>query len=655
MTNTPERAATRATARVLLVGARGFGAYHLDRLERLRNRTLLIGLVDPNGGPEEGFAADLPVWPNLDSAFESGAEPDVVIIATPTNTHFALAARALAHGSDVYLEKPPAATYAQFAELLDAQKRSGRAVQVGFQSLGSHALDEIARLGVPTSVAAWAGWSRDHAYWTRSAWAGRRTMNGEPVVDGVLTNPLSHAIATALRIAGARRAEDVASVELDQYRANDIEADDTSSVRITLANGTCVSAALVLTAATHAEPLIEVRTTDTDIVFGYTEDTLTDVDGQTHTTGRTDLFEQLLDHREHSTALSSPLIDAGAFMTVMDAVHRAPAPKRVPPDAYRVVNDGTTSRIVIPEVEVWAERAARSGALFRELRAPFAVAPEPDHTEVIRVDDRVIAVHNDGASVARTSGPRPFLHPVRTLGGVTVTDAHPVDHDWHLGISVALQDVNGANLWGGPTYTRVAGRYRWLDNAGRVEQLSYTPDGSGFATVSRWIDRDGRALLNERTEWTFSRYPDGQRWTFRTSTTLHAGKQAVSLGGPGTQGREAAGYGGFFWRLPAATNVDVRTADARGEDLVHGSTSPWLAFSARFPDGEATVALAPDDDRTAGDPWFVRVHDYPAIGSALAWKNPVVLAPAESLTLSFRGLVSDGRLTDAEVAALLAP
>ena len=83
---------------------------------------------------------------------------------------------------------------------------------------------------------------------------------------------------------------------------------------------------------------------------------------------------------------------------------------------------------------------------------------------------------------------------------------------------------------------------------------------------------------------------------------------------------------------------------------MHGSVSDWIAFSARFPDGDATVALASAQKR----PWFVRVTDYPGLGSALAWDQPVVLDADESVALTFDGLVADGRLADAEVAGLLA-
>lgn len=136
-------------------------------------------------------------------------------------------------------------------------------------------------------------------------------------------------------------------------------------------------------------------------------------------------------------------------------------------------------------------------------------------------------------------------------------------------------------------------------------------------------------------------------------TPLRALDEPIELGSPGTHGRVDGGYGGFAWRFPAASDVDVRTASASGEDATHGTVSPWIAFSARFPDGEATVALAADDARTASDPWFVRVADYPGIGSALAWGQPVLLDAGASATLSFRGIIADGRVADAEITTLL--
>lgn len=643
-----------AATDVLLVGARGFGAVHLRHLEHLGDRIRLIGLCDPSGPPDSGFGADTPCWPSLDTALASGLHPDIVIIATPTGTHFELAVAALEHGCDLYLEKPPVATMTQFTELLDLQHRTGRAIQIGFQSFGSHALAEIAALGTPTSVATWASWSRDAAYWTRSAWAGRRTIGEMAIVDGVLTNPLSHAIATALRIAGAKRREDVTQVELELYRANEIEADDTSSVRITLSDGRIVTAALTLAGEGHAEPLIEVRTPHADITFAYTEDRLTHPDGRVSTTERTDLFEELLEHRDNGVALSSPLIESGAFMTVLEAVRTAADPTPIDPALITVREDGPSPRRVIEGIEPWMERTARSGALFSELAAPFATRAQPGRTHPIALTAGTspIAIRDDGSAVTATSGPRPFLHPVRTPAGVVVTDSHPADHDWHLGASIALQDVNGVNFWGGPTYTAEHG-YRWLDDHGRIGTSSFEPTDDGFTSSANWLSPTGSILLLEDTRWRFLPSPDPRAWLFETTTTLHAASGPVELGSPGSHGREGGGYGGFAWRFPAASEVDVRTPDATGEDAVHGTVSPWLAFSAQFSDGEATVVIAAADARTEKDPWFVRVAGYQGIGSALAWENPVRLDAGNTVTLSFRGLVSDGRLTDDEITSLL--
>ena len=178
------------------------------------------------------------VFPSLDELLAAGTAPDVVIISTPIQTHAPLAIAALKAGANVYLEKPPVASMAQFEEVMAAAASAGRLVQVGFQSLGSEALPAIEALvasggiGDVRGISATGLWLRTKAYFKRSRWAGKRSLNGTDVVDGVATNALAHAVATGLRLAGARTVADVESVETDLYRANDTESDDTSVVRV---------------------------------------------------------------------------------------------------------------------------------------------------------------------------------------------------------------------------------------------------------------------------------------------------------------------------------------------------------------------------------------------------------------------------------------
>src|SRR4029077_20833670 len=118
----------------------------------------------------------------------------------------------------------------------------------------------------------------------------------------------------------------------------------------------------------------------------------------------------------------------------------------------------------------------------------------------LRIGQTPVATYDYGSDTSPTSSPHPFLHPVRTLGGFQVTDAHPADHDWHVGIGVAVQDVNGWNLWGGRTYVRDAG-YQWLGDHGRIDHVRWNVRGPGQAVEElAWVDGRGGELLRERRE-----------------------------------------------------------------------------------------------------------------------------------------------------------
>ena len=271
----------------------------------------------------------------------------------------------------------------------------------------------------------------------------------------------------------------------------------------------------------------------------------------------------------------------------------------------------------------------------------------------LTVDGTVVATCCDGADLPAVLAPRPFLHPVTTLAGTPVTDAQPEDHRWHLGVSVTLQDVGGANVWGGRTYVRDQG-YTWLPDHGRQQHVGWrTQDAGGFTELLTWQGPDGRVLLEEERTVRAAAAPLPGGWLLDLTTSLRNATDApLDLGSPATNGRAGAGYGGFFWRLPTTGRTEVFSADAEGEDAVHGSSAPWVACRSADPDAW-TVAVAGRDDATRADPWFVRVADYPGLGSQLAAEHPVRLAPGTSTTRSFRALVADGTPSREEITATL--
>lgn len=649
-------------ARVVLVGVRGFGQVHAARISELAERGLvrLVAAVDP--GVEDETAHGVKLYSDLGDALTAVGSVDVVVIAAPLGEHFRLAETALGFGADVLLEKPPVAALADFERLLELERLSGRAVQVGFQSLGSEALPLILSdaygIGPATEASAVGAWLRTDAYWQRSAWAGKRSLHGRSVVDGVVTNSLAHAVVTSLAVIGCRTAEDVAEVETDLYRANKIDCDDTSVVRITTTDGRRVTCALSLCAPEEQEPLVRLQGTQGRITFAYKDDRV-DIETAggttTKTTGRMDLLENLVAHRTDGVALLVPLASTGAFMRVLDAVATADDPVKIDPHLVRWVGNGADRHPVVENVDHWLEEAATTGRTFAELGVPWAHRRRDEILVQARVANSAVATYRDGQATIPTSSPRPYLHPVRTLSGVVVSAEHPADHDWHLGVGVALPDVNGTSFWGGGTYVHGEG-YVLLDNHGTVVGDPVNGSEDGFTQHLRWLDTDDSILLREERSVGWSEI-NPHTWLLSFATTLRADAGAV-LNSPGSKGRVDGGYGGFFWRLPPCRDVTVFTADVRGEADVLGRTAPWVAWSAEFEagpgiSGPATIVLTSADAYRAEEPWFVRVASYPGVGSALAWEQPLTLGRGESWSRRYVAGIVDGRL-DPDAAASLA-
>lgn len=671
----PSAQAPSTVPRIALVGVHGFGERHLANLARLQATGALdlVAIADPHPPRDGTLGNSVAVFETLDDLLAAGTAPDVVILATPIQTHVPLAKAALSAGADVYVEKPPAASLSQFQELLAAAKSAGRLVQVGFQSLGSAGLPAVGEviangeIGDVLGLSATGTWLRTRAYFQRSRWAGKRSLDGTDVVDGVATNALAHAVVTGLSIAGAHTLEDVAGVDTDLYHAHPTESDDTSVIRVRTAGGRVLTCALTLCAAEQTLPSVTVFGTAGKAEFFYTADELvvTTADGERREVfGRTDLLENLLDARSSGAELLSPLAGSGAFTAVLEAIRTARAPRQIDARYITWEGSGDDAHPVVHGIAELISRAALAQATFSELAAPWARPLEPAAT--FTVAGRDVASYQDGSHIRPSSSPRPYLHPVRTLAGTVVTDHQPADHVWHLGVGVALQDVNGINFWGGRTYTRDAGEYVWRPDHGAVVRTSAPTasadgpgpggDGAGgggtFSENLSWNGPDGAALLREQRNWTWAAV-DPQTWRLTLDFTLApAGAGPVSLGSPGSNGRAQGGYGGFFWRLPACDGARVWSPAGSGEPALHGSVSRWLAWSGTFDGEPATLVFTAPED--CGDPWFVRVAGYPGVGQSLAWDEPVVLHAGESVHRSITVLVSDARLGTADIDSLIA-
>lgn len=259
----------------------------------------------------------------------------------------------------------------------------------------------------------------------------------------------------------------------------------------------------------------------------------------------------------------------------------------------------------------------------------------------------VVATHQDGTDLDPLWSPRPFLHPVTTLAGTTVTELAPADHRHHLGFGVALPDVSGTSFWGGRTFTREHGSVL-LDNHGRQRHLRTLAQGPDHHTaLLSWTDPRERELIVE--ERALRALPlDHRTWVLDVRITLrNTSDQDLSIGSPATNGRPGAGYGGLFWRAPLGPRPPAVTGPdgLRGEQVLHGASVPWLSLAGTTDqDAPWTLLLhqlAPDPD-----PWFLRAAQYPGTGPALAWDRRRPLPRQATLRRRLRIAIADGHQDD---------
>jgi hypothetical protein len=285
---------------------------------------------------------------------------------------------------------------------------------------------------------------------------------------------------------------------------------------------------------------------------------------------------------------------------------------------------------------------------------------------VARAGDRVLFEYVFKPDLPPVLSPRPYFHPVRTLGGVVITDHQPADHRWHLGISYAWPVVGGLNFWGGPTFVRGEG-YQQLDNNGQTRHL----DWNGREEHLEWLDPKGvRIAAERRTLGVPEVATDASSWSLALETEIeNCGPRVLRFGSPTTEGRPMAGYAGLSWRgpealrwaavlleghnkpqgLPQPVPVPEDRWDAAAQEEM-GSRARWLALAG----GGATVAILEHPDNP-GVPnrWFVRTDVYPLVTSGPVFDRYLELEPGSSFHLRHRLLVADGEWSGERLAGEL--
>ncbi|WP_405522900.1 PmoA family protein [Streptomyces canus] len=265
---------------------------------------------------------------------------------------------------------------------------------------------------------------------------------------------------------------------------------------------------------------------------------------------------------------------------------------------------------------------------------------------------------------------KPYAHPVRTLGGRTVTGYRPNDHRWHKGLQMTASHLSGQNFWGGNCYVHGQGYLPLPERVGSMRHdgfpvLSVEDDRLTVAEELTWMENGGTEWAREVRGITVHSVDEAAGswaldWSIRLTNTRD---EPLAFGSPTTAGREMAGYTGLQWRGPRDfTGGSVFAPDTDGDaDKLMGSQSPWLAFTTEHDDVDAHSTLvfahAPEnlDPQTAvhESHWFVRSEPFPTVAFSWAFFEEFDLPPGESFEYRYRLVVADGAWDEERVSSCL--
>jgi predicted dehydrogenase len=116
-------------------GNRGTTMWGKELLDGWSDHVDLVAILDTNPLRADRarvmIRSDAPILTDLDTMLRE-IRPDLAIVCTPDDTHDAIVVRALEAGADVIVEKPMTTTPEKIVRILEAERRTGRRVDVSF-------------------------------------------------------------------------------------------------------------------------------------------------------------------------------------------------------------------------------------------------------------------------------------------------------------------------------------------------------------------------------------------------------------------------------------------------------------------------------------------------------------------------------------------
>ena len=236
-----------------IIGVSGFGAVHYQDFvrEHAAGRIRPVGATVINQAEEPEKCAWLrnigcPLYTDYREMLRDLAgKIDICFIPTGIALHKPMTIAALEAGANVYVEKPIAPTVTDAEAMLEASRRTGKFVAVGYQTMYQPETRRIkemllaGRIGKVKILKSYGLWPRDFVYYHRNNWVAKIGTRENPILDSPYSNAFAHFLNLLCFYAGEQFATTGTpeSIRGAMYRANPIESCDTADLEITTREG----------------------------------------------------------------------------------------------------------------------------------------------------------------------------------------------------------------------------------------------------------------------------------------------------------------------------------------------------------------------------------------------------------------------------------
>ena len=231
---------------------------------------------------------------------------------------------------------------------------------------------------------------------------------------------------------------------------------------------------------------------------------------------------------------------------------------------------------------------------------------------------------------------KPFLYPVNTLDGITVTRGYPIapragdrtDHPHHVGIWMNYESVNGLDFWNNSTAIPPERKnsYGTIRHDKIIENKT-DGDKASLTVSADWIHPNGKVLLKEKTIFDFV-VKDGIFYIDRDASLtalsepvifkdvkdgFFAIRVARELEMPSKEKTEFVDASGNKTTVPVLSNEKVTGMYYNSEgikgDSVWSSKAPWAMLKGVKDGKEITIGIL-DHPSNPGYPTYWHARGY---------------------------------------------